>query len=135
VKGGEFYRVLVLVQSPAWYVANVVMFLRQIANGERSFGGLIEMSRYEGRRFQHQTVSLDHDEYINCIFEDCRFTYRGSAPVHLNGSEIKGGTLLLSDNAANTVEFLSQLRKTGLRHEVRQILRSICEDLRGQEPQ
>jgi hypothetical protein len=39
--------------------------------------------RYEDQAFEHETISLDGNEYFRCTFKNCTLTFAGTAPVNI----------------------------------------------------
>ena len=62
---------------------------------------------FKGEKFKRETIKLDGSKFENCQFEACAFVYGGGAPPGISGCGFNSCTWSFSDDAANTIAFLS----------------------------
>lgn len=71
------------------------------------------MARHENKLFRNQTITLDGNEYDRCRFETCVLQYQGLRPVVLNDNLMNDCQWSFKGPAANAVQFLSALHRSG----------------------
>ncbi len=68
--------------------------------------------RVERRVFRDETVALDGNEFVDCVFERCCLTFAGGN-CSLTGCRLEEGGVKFIGPAQNTVKFLNALSKLG----------------------
>ncbi len=71
------------------------------------------MARHENKLFRNQTITLYGNEYARCRFETCVLQYQGLRPVVLNDNLMTDCQWSFKGPAANAVQFLSALHRSG----------------------
>ena|SRR5712691_1176211 len=69
--------------------------------------------KVEGQTFINETVTLDGNEYLNCVFGKCRIAYGATAPAKLVNSEFDSCTWEFIGAAGLTVDFMTALYAMG----------------------
>lgn len=64
--------------------------------------------RFEKKTFEKQVISIDGNEYIDCVFIDCNLTYAGGDFSFVN-LKTRGRFSLGLSAAANSTLFLLQI--------------------------
>ncbi len=62
---------------------------------------------FQDETFKQETIRLDGSRFEKCDFTACKFVYGGGAPPGLAGCNFNKCTWQFSDQAANTLAFLS----------------------------
>jgi hypothetical protein len=68
--------------------------------------------RFDRQTFKAQTVHLDSNEFVGCLFERCLIVYAASGPVSLNGNTFASCKWKFEGAAADTLEFLKKFHQT-----------------------
>src|SRR5262245_33892330 len=70
--------------------------------------------RREGETFRNADIELDGVEFVECIFENCTFIYRGEETTSITGCLVEDDcSFNFEDAASNTLYFLSVLYAGG----------------------
>ena len=83
------------------------------------------MNTVENETFQNKAVTVDGIEFKGCLFENSALVYNGGELPSFIDCQFNGITLKFSDAAANTLDFLSGLRKGGFAPAVDKIVNEI----------
>lgn len=67
------------------------------------------MADHVSETLTHDTVHLDGNSYINCVFEDCRLIYSGGVHPVFQGNSIERCTWTFEGSASRTLAFLRLL--------------------------
>ncbi|MBW9275969.1 MAG: hypothetical protein K1563_20015 [Candidatus Thiodiazotropha sp. (ex. Lucinisca nassula)] len=65
--------------------------------------------KYQGNKFQNETVRIDGNEYQGCTFEGCVLEYAGGALPIMTNNSIGNSTFAFTDAASNTLEFMTAI--------------------------
>lgn len=71
------------------------------------------MAKNTQQTYRDQTVILDGSEFDRCVFENCVLEYQGVKPVTLNGSTMTNCQWAFKGPAANAVQFMSAMYRSG----------------------
>ena len=71
------------------------------------------MAKHAQKAFKNTTVALDGNEFERCVFDGCTLEYEGTQPVTLNGSTLNNCNWVFKGPAANAVQFMNALYKSG----------------------
>ncbi len=79
---------------------------------------------HDGENFSGP-ISVDGNQYRNCIFDRCVLTYGGGVPPSFADCRFRGSTLAFVGAAANTLAFLKAMDspKSGFQRIVRETFR------------
>ena len=83
------------------------------------------MARMEGQRYEGVAVSLDGNDFVNCVFDRCTLEFGGSADVRLAGSTITNCRWNFIGPAARTIAFMTGLYQGGARDAMEAMLDGI----------
>jgi hypothetical protein len=96
---------------------------------QRGIGMVSSGSTFEGSTLVGQTIVLDGNTYIRCVFKQCTLIYKATAPVTLSGCTFDSCGFALDGNAALTVSFLSGIYANGGQG----IVNDIIDQIRGRK--
>jgi hypothetical protein len=83
------------------------------------------MNTVEKQTFSNKAVTVDGIEFKGCTFENSALVYAGGELPSFVDCQFNGVSLKFEDAAANTLSFLSGLRKGGFAPAVDKIVKSI----------
>jgi hypothetical protein len=75
--------------------------------------------------FNHETVTLDAEQFSDCEFRDCRMIYRGGEPPGFDNCRFVGCDWLFDDAAANTLAHLKTVWTVGAKAPVQALIKTI----------
>lgn len=70
--------------------------------------------KYENKSFNNTKILLDNNEYFNCTFNGCELEYSGGKPPSMGDCVFDSPRITFSDNASDTINFLTALYHSGL---------------------
>ncbi|WP_309604889.1 hypothetical protein [Phenylobacterium sp.] len=78
-----------------------------------------------GTIYNHETVTLDGEEYADCEFRDCRMVFSGGAPPAFDSCRFDGCEWKFEDGAANTLAYLKVVWSVGGKAPVQALIKEI----------
>jgi hypothetical protein len=83
------------------------------------------MKVIEKETFTGGTVAVDGVQFKGCTFEDVALLYNGGEVPSFTNCQFDGVSLQFGSEAANTLKFLSAVRKRGFSNTVDQMLAQV----------
>jgi hypothetical protein len=85
------------------------------------------MGRHRGDIFSNQSVELDGNEFVDCVFNNCELVYAGGPPPTLTNNSFLGVKFSFRGCAANTAAFLKAMANpsSGMQNAVKDIFPEI----------
>ncbi len=88
---------------------------------------------YQEKTFQGETIRLDNQEYVNCVFIDCDMQYGGAGSVEFSNCRFDRCRWSFVDAASNTLHFMASLYH-GLGEGGRNLMEDLFNSIRKNPP-
>ncbi len=75
--------------------------------------------------FNHETVVLDGEGFVDCEFRDCRLVYSGGEPPSFKGCRFHDCEWKMDDAGARTLEHLKRVWAAGGKATVQLLIKEI----------
>lgn len=78
-----------------------------------------------GVSFNHETITLDGEDYDGCEFRDCRLVYLGGEPPAFESCRFDNCTWKLDEAAQRTLGFLKVMWNAGGKAPVQALIKEV----------
>ena len=75
--------------------------------------------------FNHETITLDDEDFADCEFRDCRLVYSGGRPPSFSSCRFDGCDWKLDGAAANTLALLKVMWGVGAKALVQEKIKEV----------
>ncbi len=81
--------------------------------------------KYKSETFEKTTVQLDGNTFESCEFNNCVLEYSGGKPPTMSNCGLSGSSFSFTDQAGDTVQFLTAMYHGGFKEVIEQTFEQI----------